>query len=113
MFVHLPVQFFLFELKIAPNDIRWEGEDLGGITERKHLHNGSAHVPGATRVRGTPGFQNRSKNEENVGPIQNGVPKKSSDKIHVPNTKSIIKEVYFVIVNFTISNVVFFNFIAH
>jgi hypothetical protein len=97
---------FVFELKIAPDDIRWEGEDLGGITERKYLHNGGAHVRGATRGRGIPGLQNRSKNEENVGPIQNGVPKKSSDKIHVPNTESIIKEVFFVIVNFTISNLV-------
>lgn len=103
------MQLIVFELKIAPDDIRWEGEDLGGITERKLLHNGGAHAPGATRKRGPPGLQNRSKKEENVGPIQNGVRKKSSDNIHVPNTETIIKEVYFVIVNSTISNLVFFS----
>ncbi|KAJ3707383.1 hypothetical protein LUZ61_011088 [Rhynchospora tenuis] len=83
--------------KIAPNDIRWEGEDLGGITERKLLHNG-AHA-GAARGRGTPGSQHRPKKEENVGPPQNGVLKKSSDNIHVPNTETIIKEVERVLSN--------------
>lgn len=109
MFVCLFVQLFVVALKIAADDIRWEGEDLGGITERKHLHNGGARAPGAARVRGPPGLQSRSKKEENVGPTQNGIQKKGSDKIYVPNTETIIKEVYFVIFNPTLSNLVFYK----
>ncbi|KAF3319814.1 Protein EMSY-LIKE 3 [Carex littledalei] len=82
--------------EIAADDIRWEGEDLGGITERKHLHNGGAR---AARGRGPPGLQSRSKKEENVGPTQNGIQKKGSDNIHVPNTETIIKEVERVLSN--------------
>ncbi|XP_061349055.1 protein EMSY-LIKE 1-like isoform X2 [Gastrolobium bilobum] len=84
--------------EISPEDIRWEGEDIGIIHRGGHggqgrgvkkFFNRSGDTSGAGRGRGHPKFQSRRE----FPPPQNGIVRRVLDDIELMNTDSLVKEV--------------------
>ncbi|XP_062166125.1 protein EMSY-LIKE 1-like isoform X3 [Alnus glutinosa] len=84
--------------EISPEDIRWEGEDLGML--HRGGHSGQARgvrkplsqtgvISGVGRGRGS--IRGQSKKE--LLPSQNGIGRKVSDDLELLNTDSLVKEV--------------------
>jgi hypothetical protein len=79
---------------MAPEDIRWDLEDHGGINQdgwapsgplRRQPSNGG--IPGASWVRGR-----LSRNVKDFAPLQNGITR-IIDHIDIPNTENVVIEV--------------------
>ncbi|GMJ15156.1 EMSY-like 3 [Hibiscus trionum] len=82
--------------EISPDDIRWDGEEPGIPCRRGHGFHGArksfSHgdpAPGPGRGRGSMMGQSRKK----LLPSQNGIGKKLSNEIELPNTEMLVREV--------------------
>ncbi|KAK9010467.1 hypothetical protein V6N11_036975 [Hibiscus sabdariffa] len=82
--------------QIPPDDIRWDGEDPGISYRRGHGFHGAKKsfsrgdpAAGPGRARGSTKGQSRKE----LLPSQNGIGKKLSNEIELPNTEMLVKEV--------------------